>query len=171
MSDRIGDDILLERMTRLEDHQIEHADALDVKLSYVLVAIVFLLQLSVALYPIPMTRLPAALAMIATACVIVAGIGTFYGLALTRWDREDAQELERTRDNYVVECQKQGLSLDAIQSGLIEGFIEVTRQRVAKNAEPLNDKVFWLRLAYIVSALAVALYTLTGVLLVASHAH
>lgn len=174
MAKRFCDDLILERITRLEDQQIEHADALDVKLSYVLIALIFLGQIAVSFYGIQhLTLSEVVLVIIATCCVVIAGIMTYRGLVLTKFEAEDEQQLEQNRDTYVQACLKHdpNVSAETICSGIIEGFIAKTKARMGKNAEAIDEKVYWLKGAYRVTFLAVALYVLSGVFLVASLPH
>jgi hypothetical protein len=174
MAKRVCDDLILERITRLEDQQIEHANALDVKLSYVLIALIFLGQIAFSFYGIPhLTLTEVVLTIIGTCCVVIAGIMTYCGLVLAKFEAEDEQQLEQSRDTYVAACLKHdpNMSDETIRSGIVEGFIANTKARMGKNAEVVNDKVYWLKAAYRVTFLAVALYVTAGVILIASLPH
>jgi hypothetical protein len=174
MAKRICDDLIFERITRLDDQQIEHFNALDMKLSYILIAQIFLAQIALSFYGFDhIATSVVCLTIIATCCVVIAGILDFLGLLLVNFEGEDAEALLANRDSFVTayRAHDPNASELVIREGMIEGFVDATAKRINRNTLAIDSKVFWLKCAYWVTALAAALYVIAAAIYINSKPH
>jgi len=146
----IGDDLILERMTRREDELMAHSDALDVKMSYVLVAIVFLAQLAVSLYGAKLNHCQAIAVAVASGFVAMSGVYVYRGLALSRFETEDENRLQVTRDSCVnqLRATHPDATDEDLEAYFKEGMIEGIKRRMRANCPIVDRKVSTVRSAY-----------------------
>jgi hypothetical protein len=95
MKDRLGDDLILDRMTIREQKRARQADALDLKASYVLVALIFLAQLAATGSGLKgLTICTKADLWLASAMIALSGVFVFLELTVKSFKAESAEELE-----------------------------------------------------------------------------
>ena len=106
--ERIGDDLLLERMYAAEQVLLSQADALDMKASYFLVVLVFLAQLSTTLLSNPhLVCLARYGQWLSCFLLFIAGVFLLLELKVKTFRAEDARNLEGWRDGVVKEGRGQ----------------------------------------------------------------
>src|ERR1017187_318602 len=95
MNERLGDDLILERMYAAEQVLLSQADALDMKASYLLVALVFLAQLSTTFLSSPnLTCLLKGGQWLSCLLLFMAGVFLLLELRVKTFRAEDAMNLE-----------------------------------------------------------------------------
>jgi fructose/tagatose bisphosphate aldolase len=160
MANQVGDQLILERMTRLEDQLIENSDALDVKMSYVLIAVVFLAQLAISLYAAHLNHCQAIMVAVASGLATICGFYVYRGLTLAKFVTEDESYLEATRDLHVLQARaaEPDITTDELEAGFRSGIIDGAKQRMAENLIIVKQKVRTLRRAYQFCLLSGLLY-------------
>jgi len=154
-NDRIGDEIILERMYAAEQVLLSQADALDMKASYLLVALVFLAQLSITFLSNPnLTCLAKGGQWLSCLLLFLAGVFLLLELRIKTFRAEDAKDLEAWRDRVVKEgedqegCVSSPLSGDYLRSRLVWGLIESSKPRIVAGERNNGRKVAHLNWAY-----------------------
>ena len=170
---RVGDELILERMTSAEQLLLTQADALDMKASYLLVVLVFLAQLSTTfLSRDHLSRLQQCSQW--AVCLLLVGSGIFLliDLGIKKFQSEDASKLEVHRDQVI----KKSLDLAGykeaknpeqyLQERLTWSLIESSKARLPLSEEINRRKVVSVERAYWLAAIAFLLDVLFMVSLV-----
>jgi hypothetical protein len=161
---RIGDDLILERMCAAEQGLLTQADALDMKASYLLVALVFLAQLSTIF--LLRANLPLAMKadrIISCVLLVVAGILLLFELGIKGFKTGDAARLESWRDDTVKTAE--GLDgyknaenpQEYLRARLVHGLIISSKGTLAHNDARIRAKVCNIRWAYWMTFMAFGL--------------
>jgi hypothetical protein len=153
--ERIGDELILERMYAAEQVLLSQADALDMKASYLLVALVFLAQLSTTFLLIPnLAYCGKTMQWISCFLLTVAGVFLLLELRIEKFRTEDAVHLETWRDTVINDAKKRKEYTasshpdEYLRSRLVWGLIEGSKPRIARGEENNKKKVHCLRWAY-----------------------
>jgi hypothetical protein len=161
IADRIGDDLLLERMYAAEQVLLSQADALDMKASYFLVVLVFLAQLSTTLLSNPhLTCLARGGQWISCVLLFVAGAFLLLELQVKTFRAEDAKNLEAWRDGVIKGGKEQveyTASLhpeDFLRGRLVWGLVHSSKPRIVTAEENNAKKVIYLKWAYWLTLIA-----------------
>lgn len=159
--DRIGDDLILERMYAAEQVLLSQADALDMKASYFLVVLVFLAQLSTTFLSTPNLTCPAKIGQwVSCGLLFSAGVLLLLELRMKTFRTEDAKNLETWRDQVIEGSKEQGGYTasphpeEFLRSRLIWGLIESSRPRIVAAEKNNAKKVVYLRIAYWLTLIA-----------------
>jgi hypothetical protein len=160
MPNRIADDLILDRITRLEDQQIEHANALDVKLSYVLLAIIFLAQMGVSLYGQHLTKYQALWVILGGIFLIASGVFVFLGLVLMKFQSENEMTLEADRERCVdiFRTQYPAANDQVIEANFRWGLINAAKNRMSHNSIVIDDKIRYLIISYATCFIGAVIY-------------
>jgi len=155
MSGRIADDLILERMYAREQVLLSQADAMDMKASYVLVALVFLAQLSTTFLSRPNLQcLGKASQWVASLLLLVSAISLLLELKVATFKSEDASGLESWRDEVVRDSQeleaypKERDPEEYLRDRVIWGLIASSKARIVKGEEINDKKITRLTIAY-----------------------
>jgi hypothetical protein len=161
MAERIGDEIILERMYAAEQILLTQADALDMKASYLLIVLVFLAQLSttfIARHDLSwFFRISQWLS-----CVLMfsSSVLLLLELRIRRFKSEGVFELEALRDRITAESKERDDYKDAahpneyVRGRLVWSLIQGSKNRIHKNDLTNAKKVSHLQWAYGLAALA-----------------
>jgi hypothetical protein len=153
--ERVGDDLILERMHAAEQGLLSQADALDMKASYLLIVLVFLAQLSTTFISRQdLSWLFRGSQWLSCCLLSLSAIYLFLELRIKRFADEDVLGFEAWRDR-VVTANKENAAYKAIhppsdylRGRLIRGMIEGCKHRIDKSYEHNGKKVMHLRKAY-----------------------
>lgn len=162
--ERIGDELILERLYAAEQVLLSQADALDMKASYLLVVLVFLAQLSTTILSRSnLTSFDKESQWLSCLLLVGAGVFLLLELQIKCFRVEDAVNFEAWRDR-VVSAGKQLGEYDAslhpdsyLRSRLVWGLIEASKPRILKGEKNNKRKVRHLNLAYWLAAAAFCL--------------
>lgn len=155
MAKRIGDDIILDRFYDSEKTLLSQCDGFDMKASYLLVALVFLAQLSMTFLSRPSldtcTKVDQWLSCLS---LLLAGIFLMLELRVDYFHAEDPKEMEAWRDAQVDKSKELKSYSDApdqdayLRNRLIQGLIIGAKERILKSEEINATKLDLLRKAH-----------------------
>ncbi len=155
ITDRIGDDLILERMYSREQILLSQADAFDMKASYLLVVLVFLAQLSTTFFSNANLDCVGKISQwLSCLLLVAAGIFLFFELKIKSFSGEDAAGLEPWRDEVIADSRKQKEYKETsdpdgyLRHRLVWGLIDSSKGRIAKSEENNAKKTAHLRRAY-----------------------
>lgn len=161
IAERIGDDLLLERMYAREQRLSSQSDALDMKASYLLVVVAFLAQLSTLFLSRQNLSCTAKIDQVLSCALLIGGGAALLAeLMVKPFKDESAEEMEKWRDKQIARAKAERVgdpSAEYLCGWLIWGLINGCKGRIAES-EKINDrKVRLLKIAYWVVAAAFAL--------------
>lgn len=161
---RIGDDLILERMCSAEQGLLTQADALDMKASYLLVALVFLAQLStIFLLKSNLSHAMKADQIISCTLLVVAGILLLLELGIKVFNTCDAALLDSWRDGIVKDAEDLDGYKNAVhpqeylRARLVHGLIIGSKKTLTHNDALIRTKVRNIRCAYWMTFIAFGL--------------
>src|ERR1039458_6889986 len=153
--ERIGDDIILDRMYATEQTLLTQADALDMKASYLLIVLVFLAQLSATFIARhDLSWFFRCTQWLSCLFLSISAVFLLLELRITRFKSEGVFELEELRERIFAEAKELEQYKNAahpneyLHGRLVWSLIKGSKQRVHKNDSTNSRKVTLLQGAY-----------------------
>src|SRR5665213_1351677 len=170
--ERIGDDIILDRMHATEQTLLTQADALDMKASYLLIVLVFLAQLSATFIARrDLSWLFRGSQWLSCSLISISAIFLLLELQVKNFAGEDVLGFEAWRDRVVSAGKESTVYKNVIhppngylRGRLVYGMIEGCKHRISNSYRHNEKKVRHLRRAYALMAAAFLLDTLFMIL-------
>lgn len=155
MNERLGDDLILERMYAREQVLLSQADALDMKASYLLIVLVFLAQLSTTFLTRPLLScIGKSSQWLSCLLLLASGVFLLLEMRVKTFRGEHALELEPWRDRVIREAQvleeyqAAPSPEEFMRNRLVWGLIDSSKLRIARSEQNNTKKVDHLKLAY-----------------------
>jgi hypothetical protein len=152
---RIGDDLILERMYAAEQALLSQADALDMKASYLLIVLVFLAQLSATFIARhDLSWLFRGSQWLSCTLLFVSSVFLMLELRVRRFKGEDVFDLEALRERIITEAKELDGYKNAVHPNeyvrgrLVWSLILGSKKRIHKNDSTNAIKVAHLQWAY-----------------------
>jgi len=152
---RIGDDLILERMYAAEQGLLTQADALDMKASYLLIVLVFLAQLSATFIARhDLSWLLRGSQWLSCFLLIISAIFILCELSIKSFQSEGILDLEAMRERAIIQAKELDQYKQAahpneyVRGRLIWSLIKGCRKRICTNDAINAKKVIRLKWAY-----------------------
>jgi hypothetical protein len=162
--ERIGDDLILERMYATEQGLLTQADALDMKASYLLIVLVFLAQLSATFIARhDLSWLLRGSQWLSCLILIASALFLLLELRIKQFKGEGALGLEKLREDVITQAKQLEQYKNAahpneyVRSRLVWSLIKGSKERIPENESINARKVTRLQWAYGLATVAFVL--------------
>ena len=159
--ERIGDDIILDRMYATEQTLLNQADALDMKASYLLIVLVFLAQLSATfIAQHDLSWLSRGSQWVSCLLLIISAVFLLRELRIKPFKVESVLKFEEQREKIITEAKEfaqykaAAHPNDYARGRYVWSLIEGCKVRIPKNDTINARKVNHLQCAYVLTSAA-----------------